>query len=545
MLRRRTRGQDGERPRAGPARRARAAKRSPELIQSRRPPGEQATSWARKGGCSRPRARGRRGSERSTTATAGGLRAERDPERAAVGRDRRGGARARPPRRRPPARPRSRSITDHLAAGRVGHVGDARRRGPRPCSAARTCRAARGAHAPEVPPAARWRPRSVCATTARCRPAASMLRGPSTVATRARTRPVAASRTATCDSVSAVASTSAGRAAGSQANGTKGSRPRAARNSRRRMPPAAVTSARAGRRLLQVRDRVHEHLELLGRPALEDAVAEGLVGGHDRVAVVPVEARLGVDPEGAAGALGHLRQHLGVRLAAVGAGVAEDDHRRARVEVVHDLVEELQPDAAVVGVAGHVGDAGVGGDLARHRLERPLALEDVGHLGDALHEHERAQLAELVVQRVQHRQEEDAGAGHARRDVAEHVQLGPARAARAGTSARAARRRSGATRASCGARPPARSAAGRGARGRARPAAASSAPPPGAPATGPGPGWSAGCGRTRAAAWRAAATASARSSGARARAGRAARTPGARRAAPRRGRAARRPAARP
>ena len=86
-----------------------------------------------------------------------------------------------------------------------------------------------------------------------------------------------------------------------------------------------------------------------------------LVGGHHRVAVVPVEARLGVEPEGAPGALGDLGEDLGVRLAAVGAGVAEDDHRRARVEVLGDLLEELEPDAAVVGVAGDVGDAALAG----------------------------------------------------------------------------------------------------------------------------------------------------------------------------------------
>ena len=56
------------------------------------------------------------------------------------------------------------------------------------------------------------------------------------------------------------------------------------------------------------------------------------------------------------------------------------------------------------------------------------------------------------MQRVQHRQEEHAGAGDARGHVAEHEQLGPARAARAGSAAPAARRRWTATRASCGAR---------------------------------------------------------------------------------------------
>ena len=67
------------------------------------------------------------------------------------------------------------------------------------------------------------------------------------------------------------------------------------------------------------------------------AVAVALVGGHHRVAVVPVQARLGVEPEGAPGALGDPGEDLGVRLAAVGARVAEHDHGRARVEVLGDL----------------------------------------------------------------------------------------------------------------------------------------------------------------------------------------------------------------
>ena len=57
------------------------------------------------------------------------------------------------------------------------------------------------------------------------------------------------------------------------------------------------------------------------------------------------------------------------------------------------------------------------------------------------------------MQRVQDRQEEDARAGDARRDVAEHEQLRPPRALRPVAQVAAARRRSRATRASCAARP--------------------------------------------------------------------------------------------
>src|SRR5436190_846105 len=49
--------------------------------------------------------------------------------------------------------------------------------------------------------------------------------------------------------------------------------------------------------------RLDELLELPGRPALE-RLAPRLVGGDDRVAVVPVQPRLGVQPERAPRLLG-------------------------------------------------------------------------------------------------------------------------------------------------------------------------------------------------------------------------------------------------
>src|SRR6478752_4614468 len=131
--------------------------------------------------------------------------------------------------------------------------------------------------------------------------------------------------------------------------------------------------------------RLDEVLELPGRPALV-GVAVRLVGGDHGVAVIPVELRLRVQPERAAGLLGDVGEDVGARVAAVGAGVAEDDHGRARVQVVLDHLQELAPHAAVVGVAAHVGHAGVLGDRVRDRLERALAVEDVGDLGDALDE---------------------------------------------------------------------------------------------------------------------------------------------------------------
>ena len=67
----------------------------------------------------------------------------------------------------------------------------------------------------------------------------------------------------------------------------------------------------------EVRQRVHEALELLGRPTLEHAVAVRLVGGHHRVAVVPVELGLRVEPEGSPGVLGDRAEGGGMRLTAI------------------------------------------------------------------------------------------------------------------------------------------------------------------------------------------------------------------------------------
>src|SRR5690606_20320451 len=115
---------------------------------------------------------------------------------------------------------------------------------------------------------------------------------------------------------------------------------------RRQMTAFTARNARSSRRD-GLRQRLDELLELAGRPALE-RLAVLLVGGDHGVAVVPVQARLGVQPERAAGALGHRGEHLGARVAAVGAGVAEHDHGGARVQVVLDEHQELAPDAPVV-----------------------------------------------------------------------------------------------------------------------------------------------------------------------------------------------------
>src|SRR3954466_908137 len=102
-------------------------------------------------------------------------------------------------------------------------------------------------------------------------------------------------------------------------------------------PTGSGPSAAGDQRLGQV---AHEVLELARGPALV-GVAVLLVGGNDGVAVVPVQPRLGVEPERAARLRGDRAEDLRGGVAAVGARVAEDDHGRSRVELVLDLVAEL------------------------------------------------------------------------------------------------------------------------------------------------------------------------------------------------------------
>src|SRR5436190_3176424 len=108
----------------------------------------------------------------------------------------------------------------------------------------------------------------------------------------------------------------------------------------------------------RARQRLDELLELAGRPALE-GLAPGLVGGGHRVAVIPVQARLGVEPERPPRLLGDRGEDVGARVAPVGSRVAQHDDGRPGVQVVLDERPELAPHAPVVGVAGDVGHARV------------------------------------------------------------------------------------------------------------------------------------------------------------------------------------------
>ena len=87
---------------------------------------------------------------------------------------------------------------------------------------------------------------------------------------------------------------------------------------------AARTPAPGLSRRDRPRERLDEVLELARRPALE-RLAVALVRGDDAVAVVPVQPRLGVEPERAPGARGDCREDVRPRVAPVRARVAEDD----------------------------------------------------------------------------------------------------------------------------------------------------------------------------------------------------------------------------
>ena len=100
-------------------------------------------------------------------------------------------------------------------------------------------------------------------------------------------------------------------------------------------------------------------------------------------------------------------EQIGSRRAPVSARVAEHDDGCARVKLVLNLLEQLAPDSAIVGVARDVGDASVARNRFADGFEVALTLKYFGHFTDALNEDERAHLAERVVQRMHHREEED------------------------------------------------------------------------------------------------------------------------------------------
>ena len=133
-----------------------------------------------------------------------------------------------------------------------------------------------------------------------------------------------------------------------------------------RQPPWVVCSGGDASARRRSRGRVSARTKSSSwavRPALE-CRAVLRVGGDHAVAVVPVQARLGVEPERAPGAAAIAAKSPRAG-PPVGAGVAEHDHGGARVQVVLDLGQELPPHAPVVGVAGDVGNAGVAGDRVR------------------------------------------------------------------------------------------------------------------------------------------------------------------------------------
>src|SRR5437763_795168 len=97
----------------------------------------------------------------------------------------------------------------------------------------------------------------------------------------------------------------------------------------------------------RVRERLDEPLKLVCAPALEGR-AMLLVAGDHGIAVVPVEARLRVQPEGATRQRSDGSEHVLTGRAPVGARVAEHDHGRAGVKLGFYQRQELTPDPAVI-----------------------------------------------------------------------------------------------------------------------------------------------------------------------------------------------------
>src|ERR671910_225976 len=177
-----------------------------------------------------------------------------------------------------------------------------------------------------------------------------------------------------------------------------------------------------------LRDRlhqvVHEPLELAEVAALEGAVAEGGVLADDRVARVPVAAGLGVEPVDVAGAVLHLLYHP--RLGGVGvvAGVAQQQHGGLGADLPAPALPELLEGMAVVAVAVDPDDVGLGVDPVDRLPDVLDALEHAGHLVDAVDEHERPHLGELVADGVDEVQREAGEGRHRPRDVGDDEDLG-------------------------------------------------------------------------------------------------------------------------
>ncbi len=153
---------------------------------------------------------------------------------------------------------------------------------------------------------------------------------------------------------------------------------RGARGVARRLGASTSTRPpRSGGRRHAAGDDVDEVLQVPGGPALEGAVAVALVGGHHRVAVVPVERGSGLSQKRrpARSATWAKTSAWGSRPLVRASPSTITVERGSRSSEIS--AEELEPDAAVVGVAGDVGDAALAGDPlgdrrgSRARARRP------------------------------------------------------------------------------------------------------------------------------------------------------------------------------
>ena len=110
------------------------------------------------------------------------------------------------------------------------------------------------------------------------------------------------------------------------------------------------------------------------------------------------------------------------------AGVAQDEHGRLGPDLLAPLLPEHLEGVAVVGVAVDPDHVGLGVDPVHGLADVLDALEEAGHLVDAVDEDERADLRELALDGVDELQGEAGERRHRPGDVGDHEDLGLVRA---------------------------------------------------------------------------------------------------------------------
>ena len=149
----------------------------------------------------------------------------------------------------------------------------------------------------------------------------------------------------------------------------------------------------------QPQQLVNNPLQLLQVAALRSDLAEGAVAVHLRVAAAPHPAGLRVQPQHPLRPGADALQHLQLRVAAVVAGVAQDDDGGVAVDVVQRQGRKVQQALAVVG-----GAAVLEVDQLYGLLQRVL-VKQVAHLAKVARKGKAANPRQHVVQAVQKHQQ--------------------------------------------------------------------------------------------------------------------------------------------